>query len=53
MLALTEGMTFNVFGADLVGVQILRMTGGILQGLVGLYVLKVSPKFGLMPQKNK
>ena len=53
MLALTEGITFNIFGAELVGVQILRMTGGILQGLVGLYVLKVSPKFGLMPQKNK
>ncbi len=48
ILSLTEGMTFNIFGSEIVGVQILRMTGGVLQGLVGLYVIKVAPKFGLL-----
>lgn len=48
-VALTKNMTFNIFGIEVVGVQLLMMIFGCLQGLIGLYILKVAPKFGLMP----
>ena len=46
-VSVTKGMTFNIFGAEVFGVQILTMVLGIMQAVIGLYVLKVSPKFGL------
>ncbi len=50
---LTVNMTFDIFGIKVVGVQLLMMIFGCLQGIIGLYILKVSPKFGLMPAKAK
>ena len=52
VISLTEGMTFNIFGADILGVQLLRMIEGCLKVLIGIYLFKVSPKFGLMPEKT-
>ena len=50
---LTENITFNIFGIEVIGVQLLMMIFGCLQGIIGLYILKTSPKFGLMPKKLK
>ena len=50
---ITQDITFNIFGIKIIGVQLLMMIFGLLQGLIGLYILKVAPKFGLMNKKEK
>ncbi len=52
-IALTENMEFNIFGQSLLGVQILMIIFGLFRGFIGIYVLKLSPKFGLMPSTKR